>query len=295
MAFNAVAGRARIEADLAASRRAEAELLDEPSDPPASEPDEGIADEPSGDFLQLRRASVASLETDENTLLLRDIFSQLHELRIASGLAPAGSMPVPGAIVHTPPEVSPRPSVELAAAPAPALTGAPCISVGAPSPPPPIAAPNGNAAGKQPAAAPSPSDASGASPSVPATKLKSALRRASDDVKAARDEPQEDFTGLVNASLFEAENVPRGMIDPEARFRVTWDLLMLALLLYVSVASPMEIFFSAFPKNTAISVVNILIDILFIADIVLNFRTGYIDEAKKLVLDKTRLRRGRRR
>ena len=43
-----------------------------------------------------------------------------------------------------------------------------------------------------------------------------------------------------------------------------------------------EIFFSAFPKNTAISVVNILIDILFIADIVLNFRTGYIDEAKKL-------------
>jgi potassium voltage-gated channel Eag-related subfamily H protein 7 len=65
---------------------------------------------------------------------------------------------------------------------------------------------------------------------------------------------------------------------------------MLALLLYVSVASPMEIFFSAFPKNTAISVVNILIDILFIADIVLNFRTGYIDEAKKLVLDKTRIR-----
>ena len=171
--------------------------------------DEGIADEPSGDFLQLRRASVASLETDENTLLLRDIFSQLHELRIASGLAPAGSMPVPGAIVHTPPEVSPRPSVEVAAAPAPALTGAPCISVGAPSPPPPIAAPNGNAAGKQPAAAPSPSEASGASPSVPATKLKSALRRASDDVKAARDEPQEDFTGLVNASLRGRERAAR--------------------------------------------------------------------------------------
>ena len=115
MAFNAVAGRARMEADLAASSRAEAELLDEPSDPPGSEPDEGIADEPSGDFLQLRRNSAASLETDENTLLLRDIFSQLHELRIASGLAPAGSMPVPGAIIHTPPEVSPRPSVELAA------------------------------------------------------------------------------------------------------------------------------------------------------------------------------------
>ena len=86
MAFNAVAGRARMEADLAASRRAEAELIDELSDPPGSEPDEGIADEPSGDegiadepsgdFLQLRRASVASLETDENTLLLRDIFSQ---------------------------------------------------------------------------------------------------------------------------------------------------------------------------------------------------------------------------
>ena len=103
MAFNAVAGRARMEADLAASRRAEAELLDEPSDPPGSEPDEGIADEPSGDegiadepsgdFLQLRRASVASLETDENTLLLRDIFSQLHELRIASGSMHKWSVP----------------------------------------------------------------------------------------------------------------------------------------------------------------------------------------------------------
>ena len=107
---------------------------------------------------------------------------------------------------------------------------------------------------------------------MPATKLKSAAAQDRDDLKAARDEPQEDFTGLVNASLFEAENVPRGMIDPEARFRVTWDMLMLALLLYVSVASPMEIASGRIRRYRW----STSCDILFIASIVLNFRAGYI-------------------
>jgi hypothetical protein len=61
------------------------------------------------------------------------------------------------------------------------------------------------------------------------------------------------------------------MIDPRSPFRICWDLLVIVpLLIYFAVAMPFQVGFAGPTPAFEVG-----IDVLFLVDIVLNFRTGY--------------------
>ena len=65
-------------------------------------------------------------------------------------------------------------------------------------------------------------------------------------------------------------------IDPNAGFRGKWDLSQAAILLYVAMVVPFRVGYRQ-PAEGAWYVVDLLIDIYFYVDVVLNFHTGYVD------------------
>ena len=105
------------------------------------------------------------------------------------------------------------------------------------------------------------------------------------------EEEEENYTTLTNASLFHSEEVYTGVLHPEGPFRVCWDVFMLVLLLYVAVTVPLLTFFDDIEHTDVHILWDVVVDLLFISDIFLNFRTGYVDSAKILVLDKRLVRR----
>ena len=104
-------------------------------------------------------------------------------------------------------------------------------------------------------------------------------------------EEEENYTMLTNASVFQSEEVYAGVLNPEGPFRVCWDVFMLVLLLYVAVTVPLLTFFDDIEHTDVHICFDVVVDLLFIMDILLNFRTGYMDAAKILVLDKKLVRR----
>ena len=65
-------------------------------------------------------------------------------------------------------------------------------------------------------------------------------------------------------------------IDPNAGFRGKWDLSQAAILLYVAMVVPFRVGYRQ-PAEGGWYVVDLLIDIYFYVDVVLNFHTGYVD------------------
>jgi hypothetical protein len=78
------------------------------------------------------------------------------------------------------------------------------------------------------------------------------------------------------------EETYRCMTKPDARWRVTWDVLALVFLLVQVLYIPFEISFVAGTEKsmpTAWIGFMTAIDVFWVVDIVLNFRTGYLDSA----------------
>ena len=98
-----------------------------------------------------------------------------------------------------------------------------------------------------------------------------------------------DYSQLVNAESF-TPKLPPGVLDPEGQLRTSWDMVMLALLLYIVVFVPIAICFEYEP-HAALIAVDLLVDTFFIVDIGLNFRTGFHDEAGLFVMDRARITR----
>ena len=75
-----------------------------------------------------------------------------------------------------------------------------------------------------------------------------------------------------------------GVLNPDGRFRVSWDIFLSLLLVYLAVMVPIEI---GFDPSLPIGLIafNICLDFIFILDILLNFRTGYSVQ-KRYVWDK---------
>ena len=65
-------------------------------------------------------------------------------------------------------------------------------------------------------------------------------------------------------------------IDPNAGFRGKWDVTQAAILIYVAMVVPFRVGYRQ-PAEGAWYVVDLLIDIYFYVDVVLNFHTGYVD------------------
>lgn len=97
----------------------------------------------------------------------------------------------------------------------------------------------------------------------------------------------------------------QNLIHPYSTFRFLWDLMMILLILIIVYTFPIFLAFPAFDfyspfghesscghRYTAMTV-NIVTDIIFATDILLNFRTGIVEnEAENLIImDARKIRR----
>ncbi len=108
---------------------------------------------------------------------------------------------------------------------------------------------------------------------------------ADEEEEAAEQEEEEDYAVHVGQHTFKPEVKPSRLLHPEGQLRVAWDALMLALLTYIAAIVPLEVGGFELHVSDAQRGWDVLVDVLFMVDIALNFRTGYHDRAKILVLE----------
>ena len=126
------------------------------------------------------------------------------------------------------------------------------------------------------------------------TILSSVQSKEANKVQSASSTWNPEETFLSDQSL-ETEEIPEAQFETEDQvntkliritrpFRTKWDLLTMILALYNCFTIP---FFIAFYRGTGVEfiVINTLIDVVFLADVVLNFFTTYIDRNGDEVLD----------
>ena len=74
-----------------------------------------------------------------------------------------------------------------------------------------------------------------------------------------------------------AKHVPF-MVRPGSRYRIWWDVTTAILLVYVAIAEPFVVVFApAFAQESSYKGWEWFMDSFFVSDVLLNFRTGYVD------------------
>ena len=68
----------------------------------------------------------------------------------------------------------------------------------------------------------------------------------------------------------------RCMLMPDSPFRLGWDAMSILLILYVSIALPYQVAFMMDYVNLGITISDFLLDLFFLTDIVINFRTAIL-------------------
>eukprot|EP00613_Pedinella_sp_CCMP2098_P050289 CAMPEP_0171819112 /NCGR_PEP_ID=MMETSP0992-20121227/2028_1 /TAXON_ID=483369 /ORGANISM="non described non described, Strain CCMP2098" /LENGTH=198 /DNA_ID=CAMNT_0012433351 /DNA_START=42 /DNA_END=635 /DNA_ORIENTATION=+ len=89
-----------------------------------------------------------------------------------------------------------------------------------------------------------------------------------------------------------------GMINPKNKFRMCWDLgVVMPLLVYLAIVLPFRLTFeNEAPNFSSVYWFEFIIDMLFLLDILLNFRTGYFfdeeggsEDTQKVEYDRKRV------
>ena len=84
-----------------------------------------------------------------------------------------------------------------------------------------------------------------------------------------------------NADRFKAQQqepvIPRGILHPFSTFRLLWDLLSIFLISFIAISLPYRL---AFPVTDSLAqiVLDFVIDVYFVVDIFVNFRTAYYND-----------------
>jgi len=65
----------------------------------------------------------------------------------------------------------------------------------------------------------------------------------------------------------------KGLIHPESSFRLSWDFWVMLLVVYIALTTPIELAFTKSPFN--ILGLEVVINLFFVLDIILNFRTSF--------------------
>lgn len=79
-------------------------------------------------------------------------------------------------------------------------------------------------------------------------------------------------------SLFEENPLPPWIRDPDTNSAAIWDLCSVMFLLYVSFTVPLRVCFSIDMQLWSFSFwVEVVVDLFFVCDVILNFRTSYYD------------------
>ena len=97
----------------------------------------------------------------------------------------------------------------------------------------------------------------------------------------------------IEQSLKESERDPWhkrccGMINPSGVFRIMWDVFIAFFIFYVLVTEPLSMGFwddDMLKDGTSLGRMNRVMDVVFIVDLVLNFRTGYFTSDGILVMN----------
>jgi|EP01047_Picozoa_sp_COSAG01_P037039 hypothetical protein len=94
-------------------------------------------------------------------------------------------------------------------------------------------------------------------------------------------------------TLFEHKNIPAGMRDPDSAFSCGWDIIQVFALLYVTAVVPIRVGFSEEPKPGAnfAFMLDVVVDLYFIIDLFLSFRTAVWLNSGALEVDRNEITR----
>lgn len=79
------------------------------------------------------------------------------------------------------------------------------------------------------------------------------------------------------------------MIHPFSNFHLVWDIAVSLLILVTVITMPLSIGWDELNKDFFI--MNVMVDFIFLADVVKNFCTGIVDENEAVIMDKIIVRR----
>ena len=78
------------------------------------------------------------------------------------------------------------------------------------------------------------------------------------------------------------------MIHPYSNFHIIWDIMVSLLILLTVITMPLSIGWDELNKD--FFVMNLIVDLIFLLDVVKNFCTGIIDENDAIIMDKVAVR-----
>ena len=100
-----------------------------------------------------------------------------------------------------------------------------------------------------------------------------------------------DLYGSSESVYKDPQSLPPGIRSPESRFTRVWDLVQLVCIVYIAVAIPWRLGFNiAVPISSVTFWWDVLVDVHFIADTVLNFRLAYYHTDGVLETDRHKIR-----
>ena len=74
------------------------------------------------------------------------------------------------------------------------------------------------------------------------------------------------------------------VLQASSTFRVCWDSMLFLCLIYISIITPFRIGFEQHPPHQSTWwYVELYIDVVFVVDLVLNFRTTYFEKGKEVI------------
>ena len=80
--------------------------------------------------------------------------------------------------------------------------------------------------------------------------------------------------------------------EPDDQFRQIWDGLQVLFLTYIAITIPIRFaFMLALEPRILARLLELAIDMYFVVDFVLNFRTGYVNESQLLIMNLRKIRR----
>ena len=96
-----------------------------------------------------------------------------------------------------------------------------------------------------------------------------------------------DYFSLTNASLWHL-HIPKGMIHPFGRWRRAWEAALAALVLYSTLNAPLTIAFDIDDPPAHVAA-DFGVTLFFLCDILTNFATGYADQGKVVVMERSKV------
>ena len=82
---------------------------------------------------------------------------------------------------------------------------------------------------------------------------------------------------------WEGSKFPKFMVVHYSLFKSIWDWIILILTLYTAVVAPFVVSFQYHGKG--LIYFNLIVDSVFIADVVMNFRTTYVNKEGEIIFD----------